>query len=241
MMKFPWKTTIAISAVLAATIYAFAQTSPGGPMGMHGRMAQGGMDGSMAQMHQQMMQGQSGMQGGMGQGMQGGMGMRGGMGGHGGMHGKQVNAAGTPTLPGQDAFGTVQEVVQILQADRTTDWSKVNIAALRQHLIDMNEVTLNAVTAERMLDNGIEIAVTGGGRTLEAIKRMVPAHVNELREIGWNAKSDELPNGIKLTVIASEAQSVTKLKALGFMGIMVQGNHHQPHHLMMAKGEFAMH
>ena len=33
-------------------------------------------------------------------------------------------------------------------------------------------------------------------------------------------------------------QDVIKLKALGFMGIMVQGTHHQAHHLMMAKGEF---
>ena len=124
-----------------------------------------------------------------------------------------------------------------LQADPTTDWSKVNISALRQHLIDMNEVTLHAVAAERMLDSGIEITVTGEGRTLEAIKRMVSAHVSELREIGWNAKSDELPNGVKLTAIASEAQPLTKLKALGFMGLMVQGGHHQPHHLMMAKGQ----
>ena len=167
--------------------------------------------------------------------------MHGGMGGHGGMHGQQSSAAGTPTMPGQDAFGTIQEIVQILQADPTTDWSKVNIGVLRQHLIDMNDVTLNAVTAEHMLDKGIEIAVTGEGRTLEAIKRMVPTHVNELREIGWNANSDELPNGVKLTVMASEAQPLTKLKALGFMGIMVQGSHHQPHHLMMAKGQFAMH
>ena len=215
---------------------------------MHGRMAQGGMDGSMAQMHQQMMQGQmsqGGMHGGTGQGMhggmQGGMGMHGGgMGGH-GMHGHQSGLLGAPTMPGQDAFGTIQEVVQTLQADPATDWSKVNIAALRQHLIDMNEVTLHAVTAERMLDNGIEIAVTGEGRTLEAIKRMVPAHVSELREIGWNAKSDDLSTGVKLTVMANETQPRAKLKALGFMGIMVQGAHHQPHHLMMAKGEFTMH
>ena len=227
MSKFPWKTTLAVSALLAATAYAFAQMSSGSPTGMHGQMAQGGMDGSMAQMHQQMMQGPSGMHGGMD--------------GHGGMHGQQSSAAGTPTMPGQDAFGTIQEIVQILQADPTTDWSKVNIGVLRQHLIDMNDVTLNAVTAEHMLDKGIEIAVTGEGRTLEAIKRMVPTHVNELREIGWNAKSDELPNGVKLTVMASEAQPLTKLKALGFMGIMVQGSHHQPHHLMMAKGQFAMH
>ena len=248
MSKFPWKSTIAVSAVLAATVYAYAQISSGGPMGMHGRMAQGGMDGSMAEMHQQMMQGrmpQGGMHAGMGQGMhagmQGGMGMHGSMGGHGGMHAQQVGAAGTPAIPGQDAFGTIQEVVQILQADPATDWSKVNIAALRQHLIDMNEVTLRAAAAERVLDNGIEIAVTGEGRTLEAIKRMVPAHVSALREIGWNAKSEDLPNGVRLTVIASESQPLAKLKALGFMGIMVQGAHHQPHHLMMAKGEFTMH
>ena len=92
------------------------------------------------------------------------------------------------TMPGQDAFGTIQEVVQILQADPATDWSKVNIASLRQHLIDMDEVTLRAKAAERVLDNGIEIVVTGEGRTLEAIKRMVPAHVSELREIGWSCQ-----------------------------------------------------
>ena len=239
MSKLPWKTMLAVTTVLAATVYAFAQMSSGGPMGMHGQTQQPDM---MNQMHRQMMQGQSGN---MGQDMHGGMGMQGSMhrdmGGHGAMHGQQSSAIGVPTMSGQDAFGTVQEVVQILQADPTTDWSKVNIGALRQHLIDMNEVTLHAVAAERMLDSGIEITVTGEGRTLEAIKRMVPAHVSELREIGWNAKSDELPNGIKLTVMASEAQPLTKLKALGFMGIMVQGSHHQPHHLMMAKGQFAMH
>ena len=114
-------------------------------------------------------------------------------GGHGGMHGQQSAETGTPTMPGQDAFGTIQEIVQILQSDPKTDWSKVNIDTLRQHLIDMNEVTLHATAAQRMIDNGIEITVAGEGRTLEAIKRMVPAHVNELREIGWNAKSEDLP------------------------------------------------
>jgi len=149
--------------------------------------------------------------------------------------------ASTPTMPGQDAFGAIQEIVQMLQSDPRTDWSKVNIEAMRQHLIDMNEVTLHAAAAQRDIDGGVEIAVTGEGRTLDAIKRMVPAHVSELRDIGWNAKSDELPNGVKLTVMATDAQPLTKLKALGFMGIMVQGGHHQPHHLMMAKGEHPAH
>jgi hypothetical protein len=237
MSKFPWKTTLAVSALLAATAYAFAQISSGGPMGMHGQMQQGDM---MNQMHRQMMQGQGGMHGDM----NGAMGMHGGMGGkgsHGGMHGDQSGVMSTPTMFGQDAFGTIQEIVQILQSDPKTDWSKVNIDALRQHLIDMNDVTLHAAATQRAFENGIEVTVTGEGRTLEAIKRMVPAHVSELREIGWNAKSDELPNGVKLTVVASEALPLTKLKALGFMGIMVQGGHHLPHHMMMAKGEFPMH
>ncbi|MGB7783485.1 MAG: hypothetical protein WCF86_18545 [Pseudolabrys sp.] len=228
MSKLPWKTMLAVTAVLAATVYAFAQMSSGGPMGVHGQMQQGDL---MSQMHSQMMQGQDGMHGGIG--------MHGGTGGHGGRHGQQSAATGTP--PGQDAFGTIQEIVQILQSDPKTDWSKVNIDALRQHLIDMNEVTLHAAAAQRMIDNGIEITVTGEGRTLEAIKRMVPAHVNELHEIGWSAKSEDLPNGVRLTVLASEAQPLTKLKALGFMGIMVQGGHHQPHHLMIAMGQFPMH
>jgi len=240
MSKFPWKTALAGAAILAATIYAYAQLAPGmngpmnGAMGMHGQMSQSG---DMQQMHEQMMQGQGpqgsgGMHGGMGQGMQGGMGR------YGGMHGQQ---SGLPAMPGQDAFGTIQEVVAMLEADPATDWSKVNIAALREHLIDMNEVTLRAASSERMLDNGIEIAVTGEGRTLAAIKRMVPAHVRELSGIGWTAKSEDLPNGVKRTVTGADTKQLAKLKALGFIGIMVQGGHHQPHHLLMAKGEFPMH
>jgi hypothetical protein len=144
-----------------------------------------------------------------------------------------------PTHPGQEAFGTIQEIVRILEADPKTDWSKVNIAALREHLIDMDEVTLRARSNERALNNGVEITITGEGRTLAAIKRMVPAHTHELAAIGWNARAEDLPNGVKLVVTSSDPRQVVKLKALGFLGLMVQGAHHQPHHLMMAKGEFA--
>lgn len=152
------------------------------------------------------------------------------------MHGQ---AAAVPTHSGQEAFGTIQEIVRMLEADPSTDWSKVNIGALREHLIDMNEVTLRAHASERPIDNGVEITVTGEGRTLGAIKRMVPAHTRELAALGWNASTQDLPNGVKLVVTSSDPEQVIKLKALGFMGIMVQGAHHQVHHLMMAKGEFA--
>ena len=65
------------------------------------------------------------------------------------MNGQPFGAKAMPTMPGQDAFGTIQEIVQMLEADPATDWSKVNIAALREHLIDMNEVTLHAAAEQR--------------------------------------------------------------------------------------------
>jgi len=153
---------------------------------------------------------------------------------HGAMQGHHSGAQ--PVSPGQDAFGAIQEVVQILEADPSTDWSKVNISALREHLIDMNDVTLRATASERMTDSGIEITVTGEGRTRDAILRMVPAHARELAAHGWSATTADLPNGVTLTIAATDKMPLVKLKALGFIGIMVQGGHHQPHHLMMAKG-----
>jgi hypothetical protein len=144
-----------------------------------------------------------------------------------------------PTMAGQEAFGTIQEIVRILEADPATDWSKVDIGALRKHLIDMDEVTMRANARERVLANGLEIAVTGQGRTLGAIRRMVPAHAHELAALGWQANTEDLPNGVKLVVTAGDPRQAVKIKALGFMGIMVQGAHHQVHHLMMAKGGFA--
>jgi hypothetical protein len=155
------------------------------------------------------------------------------------MHGQPV-AGAVPTLPGQDAFGAIQEIVHILDADPKTDWSKVNLEGLRQHLIDMNDVTLNADVAARPIDGGIEIAITGDGRTLEAIRRMVPAHAHEIDQThlnGWSARTDPLPNGVALTVTASDPKEVQHIRGLGFIGILASGFHHQPHHLAIARGE----
>ena len=147
--------------------------------------------------------------------------------------------ATVPTMPGQEAFGTIQEIVRILDADPTTDWSKVSIGALREHLIDMDDLTMRARAVERPLADGVEITVTGQGRALAAIKRMVPAHAQELAVLGWSARTEDQPGGVKFTVTASDPRQIAMIKALGFMGIMVQGAHHQKHHLMMAKGELA--
>ena len=88
--------------------------------------------------------------------------------------GSQTSDTTTPTMPGQDAFGAIQEIIRILEADPNTDWSKANLEALRQHLIDMSEVTLKAEAVTKPIDGGIQVTVIGTGRTVEAIQRMVP-------------------------------------------------------------------
>ena len=146
--------------------------------------------------------------------------------------------AAIPTEPGQAAFGAIQEIVGKLQADPQTDWSKVDVDALRQHLIDMDEVTMRAAAQREPIENGLRIKVTGSDRTLEAIQRMVPEHARDIDGMnGWTVRTTALPNGVELTVTASNPADVQKIRALGFMGIMVQGGHHQMHHLAMAKGE----
>lgn len=144
-----------------------------------------------------------------------------------------------PSLPGQDAFGAIQEIVRILEADPKTDWSKVDLESLRQHLIDMNEVTLKAEAAAKPVDGGLEIAVTGADRTLAAIRRMLPAHAREIDGLnGWSSKTDSLPNGELLTVTSNDPKEIAHIRGLGFIGLLASGAHHQPHHLAMAKGEF---
>ena len=149
-------------------------------------------------------------------------------------------AGAMPTQPGQDAFGAIQEVLQILEADPATDWSRVNIDALREHLIDMNEVTLHANAVASAVDGGLRIAVTGQGRTLLAIQRMVPAQAHEIDGVnGWKTAVDSRADGVVLTVTAADPKQATKIRALGFIGIMAEGTHHQRHHLAMARGDFA--
>ena len=147
-----------------------------------------------------------------------------------------------PTMPGQDAFGGIQEIVRMLDADPKTDWSQVDLEALRQHLIDMNDVTLKAEAAVTPIDGGVAVAITGNGRTVEAIRRMVPAHASEIERThlnSWSAGTETLPNGVRLIVTASDKGEVAHIRGLGFIGLMASGGHHQPHHLAMARGEFS--
>jgi hypothetical protein len=235
--------TLALTLPLAAAPSADSQgasaptskddhSMPGNAEGMSSLMQQNGAMRAM-------------QQGGMGGMQHGGMNMM----QHGGnmdmmQHHQEMMATlhsmhgGAPTLPGQDAFGAIGEIVAMLESDPKTDWSKIDLEALRQHLIDMNEVTLDAAAAPKPIDGGIQIAITGTGRTLGAIQRMVPMHAAEIDgQKGWSAKTSALPDGVLLTVTATDPKEVAHIRGLGFAGIMVEGSHHQAHHLAIAKGE----
>ena len=146
----------------------------------------------------------------------------------------------TPTMPGQDAFAAIAEVVRILEADPSTDWTRVNIERLRQHLIDMNEVVLKSAVMQTSVPGGLAMEITGAGRTEQAIRTMLVPHAVELdRMPTWSARTEPIAGGMRLTVVARRADDemlVARIRGLGFAGLLAQGAHHQPHHLAMASG-----
>jgi len=174
---------------------------------------------------------------GNGGGMNHGEGEAGAMGGgmmrqmHANMHSEDANS-------GQSAFDLISQVVDQLEANPDTNWELVNIDALRQHLVDMNEVTMNAEVDSSHVDGGARYVVTGKGRTRDAIKRMVPTHALQIQaELGWKTETEVRRNGVVLVVSSDDPATTAKLRGLGFMGFMVAGEHHADHHLMMAGGQ----
>lgn len=157
------------------------------------------------------------------------------------MHGSQAGIMSEATLPretGQSAFAAIQEIVALLEADPTTDWSKVDIEALRQHLIDMNNVTLEAVVEATRSGDSMQFVVLGEGLVRESIRRMVTAHATTMNGVdGWKLEVKNADAGAILTVTPPDQVSMIKLQALGFIGFMTLGMHHQQHHWMLANGK----
>lgn len=170
---------------------------------------------------------------------------------HGGDHPHRVGAhrhegpghrhharSGLPTLPGQDAFGAIAEIVAILEADPATDWTKVDLEALRRHLVDMHEVVLRSTVAATPVPGGLAMAVTGPER---AIRAMVLPHARELDALpDLAAGAEPIAGGVRLVVTAADpadARAVARVRGLGFAGLLTLGAHHQAHHLAVARGE----
>ena len=143
------------------------------------------------------------------------------------------DAMDVPHETGQSGFTTLAEIVAILRGDPRTDWSTVNIAALRQHLVDMDLLTTDSEIDVIKRREGARFEIRGTPRVLEAIRAMVPAHAPFLAaETGWDVSTEEIEGGLSLIVDGDPGQ----IQGLGFFGVMTIGAHHQQHHLMLAKG-----
>ncbi len=157
--------------------------------------------------------------------------------------GMQHPAAAVPKEGGQSAFAAIAEVVRLLDADPRTDWSKVNVEALRQHLIDMDEVTMRAAVRAEPIDGGAAFIVTGSGRTLEAIRRMTRSRAATGTPDGSVRMSvSDVDGGVRFVALAgnpADARAVARIRGLGFIGVVSLGDHHAPHHLGIAAGTMA--
>ena len=140
----------------------------------------------------------------------------------------------------QAAFSTISDIVRALKADTSTDWSKVNLEALRQHLIDMDNVVMRSTVKQTNVPGGVTLDVTGSGEVTAAIRRMMTMHAMALTEEGsYVAKASEIPGGARFVVTAKDttnAKAVAMVRGLGFAGLITEGDHHAMHHMMVARG-----
>jgi hypothetical protein len=152
-------------------------------------------------------------------------------------HAAQMATQSLPTEPGQSAFGTIHEIVVMLETDPKTDWSKVNIDALRAHLVDMDNVTLHAKITYEPMANGEHIHVSGEGGVRDSIQRMVMMHAEMASDTpDWHMDASQAPDGAHINVTAKSPLGLQKMKELGLIGMMAEGIHHARHHMMLARG-----
>lgn len=156
-------------------------------------------------------------------------------------HGQVQATIGTElTEPGQGAFAALSEVVRILEADPDTDWSQVDLIGLRAHLVDMDRLISDVVVEVTYLPNGISALATGDAETAATLRRMVPAHAEQLaRDNRWSVAASETDEGVVLRVTSDTPAVIARIQGLGFFGLMASQDHHRAHHLMMALGRDA--
>ena len=146
---------------------------------------------------------------------------------HAAMMAMMSGATVSVTEGGQSAFATIAQIVEVLSADPTTDWSRVNIEALRQHLIDMDNVTLRALVTTTPEPNGARFMVTSTDALVQgSIRRMVMAHAATMNGAnGWTLAASEAAGGTVLEVSGTDSDAA-RINGLGFIGVLTLGMHH---------------
>jgi hypothetical protein len=158
------------------------------------------------------------------------------------MAGMDMSAAKPAALPregGQAEFAAMGEVSNMLQADPKTDWSKVDLDALRAHLIDMDNVMMRARVVTTPVPGGARFDISGDDDAVHrSIQHMVASHTAMTDgDGGRHEVSAPTAEGATMTVTGRGDTAAAEIRALGFFGLLTGGTHHQLHHLMMAKGE----
>jgi len=144
------------------------------------------------------------------------------------------------SMSGNEIFGTIQEVISKLEADPSTNWSNVDLESLRQHLLDMKAFTEEiSVISKEPYEDGVKIKVKPENkRAGEALKRVFQMHPAMLKkEKGWDMQAQEEDDKWTVIVTTTKTSEVDKIRALGYIGILTEGAHHQHHHWMIATGQ----
>ncbi len=142
--------------------------------------------------------------------------------------------------PGQAVFGTVQEAIRQLEADSTTDWSQVDVDRLRRHLLDMHNVAVHVTVEEKAsIENGVRLRVRPTREAAHAsLDRVLAAHPHMLKqETGWSMAVEEQDDAYVLRVTTDNPNETVKIRALGYMGLLAYGSHHQSHHWQLVQGK----
>ena len=150
---------------------------------------------------------------------------------------QHAHTSGSPSETGQSQFAAIAEIATLLRDDPNTDWAQVDIKALRDHLVDMDNVTTKA-SVERTVDGAsVTFMITGEQVIAASIRRMVLAHSPMLQgSSDWTVTAEEMEAGASMLVQVGSEEELSQVLGLGFFGLMTIGAHHQQHHLMIATG-----
>ena len=150
---------------------------------------------------------------------------------------QHAHTSGSPSETGQSQFAAIAEIATLLRDDPGTDWAQVDIKALRDHLVDMDNVTTKA-SVERTVDGAsVTFMITGEQVIAASIRRMVLAHSPMLQgSSDWTVTAEKMEAGASMLTQTGSEEELNQVLGLGFFGLMTIGAHHQQHHLMIATG-----
>lgn len=102
----------------------------------------------------------------------------------------------------------------------------------------MNRLVLETDVQTIDRPDGIKMRISLKGAGRDAANRMVTAHGPVLAaETGWMSDVSFGDEVIDWTVTGEGDHTPSRIKALGFYGLMATGDHHRTHHFAIARGK----